>query len=383
MVCVQFLAAARSRPALVDAAVAAVLSVVQLWATEPSLGAETLACLLITVPLAWRRRWPLAVFAVLFLVALAAGPSMSPQVTFVSVLLSAYSLIVHERQVWLSIGAILAACTLVAAVREGEVRVPVPGWAGAFAILLPVIFAGLAIRAARGHADASAERADALRASQEAATRVALAEERARIARELHDVVSHHVSVMVIQADAAERVIVAQPDQARRSVQAIAQSGREAMGELRHLLGVLAPQDDGVESADELRPQPGLDQLGALIARTRAAGQPVTLAGAVPAALPHSVGLAAYRVVQEALTNALRYAPGAPTTVRVDADHDALCVEVTDEGAPGAPQGLRGNESGLIGLRERLALYGATVQAGRRLGGGFRVAARIPLEPAA
>ncbi|WP_170321412.1 sensor histidine kinase [Acrocarpospora pleiomorpha] len=332
--------------------------------------------LLVTLPLAWRRRWPLAVFAIQFAGVLAVGSGSGAAASFVAVLIGAYSLAVYGRRPVLSVGALLVTCVFVA-VTFAEVTPPIPGWASSFAILLPIALFGLTIRAARSRADAWAQRAEALRDSQEAAARAAVAQERARIARELHDVISHHVSVMVIQAGAAEKVIGTRPDLTRSSLTAIAASGREAMGELRHLLGVLAaPAED---RDDPLRPQPGLEQLDALVDKVRAAGQPVTIRR-TRADLTRSADMAAYRVVQEALTNALRHAPGAATTVVVELDGPTLVVEVSDEGAPGSVVVPAGAGSGLLGLAERLAIYGGTLKTGPRLGGGFKVSARIPAQ---
>jgi signal transduction histidine kinase len=355
-------------------------SVLHAYLPVPGVLAAAASNLLLTVPLAARRRAPLTVLGAQFVgaagVALGSGSS---QLAFVAIPIGVYSLAAHGRRPWVSIGALLAIATGVAVV-FGEVTPPMPGWASAFAILLPIGLFGTSIRATRARADAFAQRAEALRAGQEAATRAAVARERTRIARELHDVVSHHVSVMVIQAGAAHKVIDSRPDLARGSLGAIKASGQEAMSELRDLLGVLAPAADGDDDEEPLRPQPGLDHLDALVDKVRAAGQPVSVRH-TPMSLRHGVDIAAYRVIQEALTNALRYAPGARTTVVAEQDGDILVVEVTDDGTADCPTSL-GTGSGLVGLAERLRLYGGTLETGRRLGGGFRVTARIPLEAA-
>jgi signal transduction histidine kinase len=340
---------------------------------EPARWTVGVLSLLMTVPLAWRRRLPLAVLAVQF-----AGVFIVRDITwatFLAVLVGAYSLAAYGRWPLLSLAGLLVAAGLVAVTFPNSTP-PLPGWSSPFAILLPIGLFGITIRAARSRAEVSAQRAALLERQQEAATRAAVAEERARIARELHDVVSHHVSVMTIQAGAAGKVIDTRPDLAHQAVDAIESSGREAMGELRHLLGLLAPADHAA-----LRPQPGLDQLDALVDKVRTAGQPVTTRVAA-GPLPRGVDLTAYRVVQEALTNALRYAPGADTEIVVERDGEVLIVEVTDDGVgPVGGPGVLGAGSGLLGLAERLKLYHGTLEAGRRLGGGFRVRARIPLEP--
>ncbi len=328
--------------------------------------------LLATAPLALRRRLPLVAFVAQFAGILVTG-GQNTWVTLLALLIGAYSLAAAGRSAAVSMATLIAAGAVVA-LSFDDIELPVPGWAAPFAILLPFGLFGVTVRALRARAAASAERAEAVRARQEAITRAAVAEERARIARELHDVVSHHVSVMVIQAGAAGKVIDNRPDQARDAIAAIADSGREAMGELRHALGILAPANGG--EPDLLRPEPGLDQLEPLIEKVRAAGQPVTVERG-PVSLPRGTDVAAYRVVQEGLTNALRYAPGARTTVIVQPDGDTLVVEVIDDGAGGgsAPAGAR---TGLLGLAERLRFHGGTLDAGPRLGGGFRVTARLP-----
>ncbi|HEY0001447.1 MAG TPA: histidine kinase [Actinoplanes sp.] len=332
--------------------------------------------LLIALALVARRRWPLAVFAFQIFAMLALDPDGN-LLTLVALLIGAYSLAVHGRSAPLSIGALLAVATLIAALQTNTWP-RLPGWAGVFALLLPVGLTGVAIRAARGRASASEQRTEALHREQAAATRLAVGRERARIARELHDVVSHHVSVMTIQAGAAGKVLDDEPELARGALTAIEASGRETMTELRHLLGVLTP---GPED-EMLSPQPGLGQLEALVANVRKAGQPVSVRRAA-ADLPRGMDLTAYRVVQEALTNALRYAPGAATSVDISADPAGLLIEVTNDAPPPEAQPAGpGPGTGLLGLAERLRLYGGTLETGRRAGGGFRVRARLPLAAA-
>ena len=292
---------------------------------------------------------------------------------FIAILIMAYSLVAFGRRVLASLGVLFVAATLVAHEFANSVP-PLPGWLSPFALLLPVGLFAATIRSTRARADAAALRASALEREKEAGTRAAVAEERARIARELHDVVSHHVSVMVIQAGAAGKVIDEHPDLASGALRAIEASGRQAMGELRHLLGLVAPLDA------DLRPQPGLADLDALVVKVRAAGQPVTLRRSAHE-VPYGADLTAYRVVQEGLTNALRYAPGAATAVEVDRHGDELVVEVRND-APAAPTPdvQLGGGTGLVGLAERLRLCRGTLESGRRLGGGYRLSARIPWE---
>jgi signal transduction histidine kinase len=359
-----------ARTAWLDGAIALALSAAGLSYVlrhEPG-GEAALFSLLVTAPLALRRRWPLGMFAIQFVAGVSApNDALSARVAFLAIVIGAYSVVVHGRWPLVSTGVLFGTSTLIAL--EANVDVPIPEWATAYAILLPVALFGLLIRSARSRAEAATQRADAMRTA-------AVAGERSRIARELHDVVSHHVSVMVIQAGAAGKVIDERPDLARGALDSIAASGREAMTELRHVLGVLAPPGD-----DPLHPQPGIDQLGALVDKVRAAGQPVSLHCAVTS-LPRGVGVAAYRLVQEALTNALRYAPGAATAVTVSTDNGLLRVDVVDDGAPGRRTAPAGAGSGLLGLSERIALYRGVLETGHRPGGGFRVCATIPLDGA-
>jgi signal transduction histidine kinase len=343
---------------------------VALHPDEPAWPARLLAAVLITVPLLARRRWPLVAFAVQYPVVLAAEAA-SNLPALVAVLIGAYSVAAYLPAT-VSMGVLVGTASITAAI-EGETWPRIPGSAGVFVILLSIGLFGVAIRSARGRAEASQQRALALEREQDAATRLALVQERARIARELHDVVSHHVSVMTIQAGAAGKVLDSRPDLARGALAAIETSGRETMAELRHLLGALAPEPVG----DPLRPQPGLDQLDALVENVRQAGQPVTVRR-TPVDLPRGMDLAAYRVVQEALTNALRHAPGAHTYIDITVEDPELVIEVTNDAPAGPPRPANGSGSGLIGLAERLRLYDGELETGRRPGGGFRVRARMP-----
>ena len=237
---------------------------------------------------------------------------------------------------------------------------------------------------------------------QELRSRWAVAAERSRIARELHDVVAHSVSVMVVQAGAARRTLAASPGQAATALGQIESTGRQALVELRRLLGLLR-DDDGQATDAVLAPQPSLANLESLAAAAREAGLPVevTVEGE-PRPLPAGVDLSAYRIVQEALTNSLKHAGPARARVRVCYGREALEVQVTDDGLGGrsaarAGEGLvvvtvgpdgelqlpgrrDGGGHGLIGMRERVALFGGALEAGADPGGGYRVAARLPLD---
>ncbi len=205
--------------------------------------------------------------------------------------------------------------------------------------------------------------------------RRAAAEERARIARELHDVVAHHVSLIAVQAVAADDVFDSRPDLAREALRAIESSGRAALAELRRLLGTVRPDAEG----DGHDPQPGLAQLDALVTAVRAAGVEVAVRyEGTPVQAPAGVDLSAYRIVQEALTNTLRHARARHAAVTVRYTPAAVEVEVQDDGR-GAGGAVEGGH-GIVGMRERVALLGGTLQVGPGPRGGFRVRAALPLE---
>jgi signal transduction histidine kinase len=243
-----------------------------------------------------------------------------------------------------------------------------------------------------------AERAAQLLQEQAAEARRIVTEERTRIARELHDVVAHRVSLMTVQAGAAKAVAAEDPEGALRAMGAVEEAGRQALDELRHLLGVLRPETD----LDGLGPQPGLADLPRLVEQIRGAGLDVSLAtDGVSGELPARVDLFAYRIVQEALTNVLKHAgPGAHTEVRLGTDRSGILIEVLDNGHANdkgleSASGRRPDDSdrqdrrsgsghGIVGMRERALLLGGTLDARPRPGGGFRVVAHLPTagEPA-
>jgi signal transduction histidine kinase len=200
--------------------------------------------------------------------------------------------------------------------------------------------------------------------------RSAVAAERTRIARELHDIVTHNVSVMVVQAAAGNDVFATRPERAREALQAVEETGRRALGELRRLLDV--------EAGDGALPQPGLARVGDLVQQVRRTGLPVELVVEGTAReLPEGVDLSAYRIVQEALTNTLRHAYASRATVRIRHVPGTVEIEVDDDGV-GAPATATGGR-GLVGMRERVALFGGELTAGGRPEGGFRVHARVPV----
>ena len=224
------------------------------------------------------------------------------------------------------------------------------------------------------HAQELSERAQRLESEQiEAATR-AVAEERQRIARELHDVIAHSVSVMTVQAGAVRRLLKPEQEKERLALETVEATGRDALTEMRRLVGLLREQG----TMPEFTPQPGLGSIDALLDTVRSAGLPVELAiDGAPRELPPGVDLAAYRVVQEALTNALKYGGTAHAWVELHWRDGALELEVANDGR-GDGAGSGGGH-GLAGMRERVALYGGEIESGPRDGGGFVVRARLPV----
>ncbi|MFI9262361.1 sensor histidine kinase [Streptomyces sioyaensis] len=257
-------------------------------------------------------------------------------------------------------------------------------------ITVPFVLAwvlGDSMRTRRAYWAQLEERAARLEKEREAQSRIAVAAERARIARELHDVVAHNVSVMVVQADGAAYVLDAAPEQTRQALETISGTGRQALAEMRRLLGVLRTGEQA--EGGEYVPQPGVEQLEDLMDQVRGAGLPVdfTVEGE-PRELPSSVALTVYRIVQEALTNTRKHGgPDVGATVRVSYRDEDLELLVEDDGR-GAQQelyeegGADGLGHGLIGMRERVGMVGGSLTAGPRAGGGFRVSAVLPLKPA-
>jgi signal transduction histidine kinase len=368
-----------SRRDLYADAALAVLIVLAIRLTNHGAG-NTLALLTAGVLLAARRRYPLAVCLLLTAEVLATGYHVRPFALAILVF-AGYTAVVHSRfrgaalvtvpWLWVIVGAVL--------------------W-GTTALLILV---SLALTVTVGYAVHAVAERDRMVAEHEAATRRALELERARIASELHDVVTHNVSVMIVQAGAARQVLAEAPGEARAAMLAVEASGRAAMTELRHLLGLLSPShapgeeagpsSDGLARA-ELEPQPGLAQLPALVDRLTAAGLPIELrTGELPQVLSPGLDLAVFRVIQEALTNVLKHAGKPPTTVSLNYENGYIVVEVADTGRPilaAAPPVPPGARRGLVGLRERIALYGGVLDAGPRSGGGWIVRARFPVDAA-
>jgi signal transduction histidine kinase len=340
-------------------------------------GGNPVALLFACALLAARRRYPLAACVLLVIEVLVTRYRAMPIAPLI-VVFAGYSAVVYSRfrgaalvtvpWLWVIVGTAL--------------------W-GTTALLILV---SLALTVTVGYAVHAVAERDRMLAEHEAATRRALELERARIASELHDVVTHSVSVMIVQAGAARQVLAESPGEARTAMLAVEASGRAAMTELRHLLGLLSPTQapgDGAGTADgaapaELEPQPGLAQLHALVDRLTAAGLPIELrVGELPWELSPGLDLAVFRVIQEALTNVIKHAGKPHTTVSLTHGEGQLVVEVADAGRPipaAASAVPAGAGRGLIGLRERIAMYGGMLDAGPRSGGGWIVRARFPID---
>jgi signal transduction histidine kinase len=338
-----------------------------------SVAATTLvAAALTALPLAFRRLYPITAWLVIVGAIFSLRDASVPPIAFGTAVFAAYSAVVHSRYRNLAIGAVLAA-TLAATATFADTLPRFPGRFTALFAIVPAAVAGLGIRELHRRLRDSAARLRRATDEHEAATQRAIEAERARIAGELHDVVTHNVSVMVVQAGAARTVLASSPDEAEQALLAVEASGRTAMADLRNLLGLLSPSDDGVA----MRPQPGLGELDTLIGRVSAAGLPVQLqVSGTPRPLPPGADLAAYRVIQEALTNVLRHAGQAATSVRVEWG-DKLVIAVSDNGN-GCGTGGGAPGRGLLGLRERLSLYGGRLDAGPQPSGGWQVRAVLP-----
>ena len=347
-------------------------------------GRTTILLMLVVLPLLFRRRYPLAVLWVLLATAVLASDNPAAlRLSFFACVIAGYSAAVFSPYKVPALASLPVAAILHAGLQSDASSVS--DSAVPFLILLPIAVAAEGLRRWKQHADEGRARMSAMEHDQIEALRRATELERARIARELHDVVTHNVSVMVIQAGAARKVMESTPDEARAALLAVEAGGRAAMTELRHVMGLLTMDGDvlGQEGETDLAPQPGLDGLEALVQRMRDSGVEVELVvRGQRAPLPSGIALTVYRLVQEALTNTVKHAAGASVHVLVEYAGDHLRVEVTDTGGRSGATAGTGAGRGLIGLRERLSVYGGTLHAGPRLTGGYRVQARIPVETA-
>jgi signal transduction histidine kinase len=356
-----------------------------LFADLPASKATLLpAAVLWSFPLLVRRRYPLAAPLVVFgtLVALAVvEPTVVADTTstFACVLFAFWALGVNNPPARSVPGWLAGVASIAFVVARDETTSPFADFLFVSAMCTLAFIAGAALYRRVVHARELYERARRAEREREERAREAVREERARLARELHDVVAHSISVMTVQAAGVGRLLRPEQEREREALRAVEQTGREALAEMRRLLGVL--RRDEVDA--ELTPQPGISNVERLLEQVRAAGLPVELrVEGEPRPLPPGVDLSAYRIVQEALTNALKHAGPARATVAVRYREDAVEVDVTDNGRLDGLDG-GGDGQGLIGMRERVAVYGGVLEAGPRGDGGFGVRARLPIAGAA
>lgn len=331
--------------------------------------------LLVLVALSVRRRYPLAGLGLLLLgLNFFAMPFI---MVGVAVLISAYSAAVYSSYRRLASLALLL--VPVELIRDGYINLLPANKQFALLIGIPLLvgFALYGSEVRRQAATDVAVQQKTREEKQQEAIRLAVEAERSRIARDLHDVVTHNVSVMVVMAGAARKTLDRDPGQATRALLEVESAGRAAMTELRQVMGLLT---ESVREQHQLAPQPGLDQLGPLVSRIRATGVPIAYRVlGEPRSLPPGLDLTAYRVVQEALTNTVKHASGASVDIVLDYKPSRLSLDIADSGGVPGQSAASGNGRGLIGLRERVAVHGGTVQAGPRAVGGYRVQVELPL----
>jgi signal transduction histidine kinase len=362
--------------------VLAVAITAELLAWDPPRPALCIALgLLSTLPFAVRRSMPFASFVAVqaglyFLTQVASGfdnDSMSFLVAFVLALFSIGRHASGQEALWGVLGVLVVMIRF--AVSEG-------GDLGDYAFVIAFVggpwAAGITMRLRREREAVLHARNEQLRAEQEEATRRAVTAERATIARELHDVVSHAISVTVLQARGARRQLGTDEESVRRALDAIEQTNTSALSDMRRLLAVLRDTDTVEDAGDGHAPAPSLEHLPTLLDQVRESGVPVDLeVVGSPVAVPPGVDLSAYRIVQEALTNVIKHAGEARARVRLGYTPDALTVSIADDGRTAAEVGA-GTGHGLVGIHERVSVVGGEVTAGPRDGGGFEVSARLP-----
>ncbi|WP_123370106.1 sensor histidine kinase [Cellulomonas sp. PhB150] len=345
--------------------------------------------ILLIAPLAWRRVRPTASCAAVYTIALVQMLFFTPIAlpADLVVLLALYSVTVHGPR-WahrVAIGgALVGAIVLMGATRTYDDPLTTLAIGAFTATLSLTVWAfGLVRRSRRETIEALVDRAERLETERDQQSRLATAAERARIAREMHDIVAHSLTVMIAQADGGRYAADADPPAATRALGTIAETGRAALTDMRRLLGVLRdeprPERGGAPALGTTTPQPAADDLEALVEQVRASGVRVSMVRmGSPRPLPPGVGLTVYRIAQEALTNVLKHAGPEPvTTVMVQWRPDGITLEITDDGR-GAAADSDGLGQGLRGMAERATMFGGSVSAGPRPGGGFRVRAVIP-----
>jgi signal transduction histidine kinase len=360
-----------------DGLLAVALSVgacLQLLSQHPESYLKLIPVTFTCLPLVMRRRYPIVAHAAQIVAAIATQQE-PVTLSLVAMFIGVYSVAVYSRWrrqflIWLVIGSAWLGIAF------PESSPSMPSWALMLVVGMGVWLAGNSVRERQQRVDLLEERAVRLQRERELSMRVARADERQRIARELHDVVAHSVSVMVVQAGAARTMLTRQPSQAAESLLAVEASGRQALSELRNMLGLLTE----IDPEPELAPQPGLEQIDALVARVSQAGLPVDVRvdGSRPRDLSPGLDLTAYRIIQEALTNTLKHANGARAQVHIEYGEHELLVEVLDSGGTLLTNG-GGSGRGILGMQERVALYGGQLDAAQQPEGGFAVRASLPV----
>jgi signal transduction histidine kinase len=337
--------------------------------------------LLHTMPLAARRRFPGTVLAICVASGLAIGALfLPPEFLGPAILVAVYSVAAYGSR-WVALAGLAAAELGLAAVQLIQGRFGEPAAWVQFALIIGAAWLlGYFVGDRHVYAARLEERTAELEQAREELARRAVAEERLRLARELHDVVAHSMSVIAVQSGVGAHVAESRPEEVGKALSAIEATSRATLEELRRLLGVLR-QDS--ESQASLSPVPGLADLDSLLGEVAKAGLAVRLrVEGTPSPLPAGVDLSAYRIVQEALTNVVKHAGPARAQVTIGYRDQDVTVEVTDDGrgaAALAGDGRGGTGHGLVGMRERVAAFGGDLETGPRPGGGFRVAARLPL----
>ena len=329
----------------------------------------------LSLPLIWRRRYPSQVFALLSAIAFVQWIVHVNVNADVALLIALYTVAANaSRLKAAAAAAVLELGAILAAVSDGGFR----EFIGLSALSVAAGVLGTSVRHRRALLASLEDRASRLELERDQQGLIAAAAERARIAREMHDIVAHNLTVMIALADGAVFAAERTPERATSAMETVSVTGRQALAEMRRLLGVLRDDDH----SSTLVPQPGVPQIDQLVEQVRAAGLPVTLEVAGDGrALPAGAQLTVFRLVQESLTNCLKHAgASAVARVRLRYGADGVDVEVTDNG-PGSARPAESGGRGLDGMRERAAVYAGTVEAGPRAGGGWAVRARLSLEP--
>jgi signal transduction histidine kinase len=365
-----------ARPWLLDVGIVAVIVVIGTLPAADRSGGDLgrLFTVALALPLLLRRRYPRAVFAVVAAVALAQWFADVRAFGDIALLIALYTVAsTQPRRITVLAAAVIEVGAIMAAGRFAH-----HNWLTAFVGLSGLCTAagvlGANVRNRRALVVSLHERAARLEHERDQQGRLAAAAERARIAREMHDVVAHNLSVMIALADGATYALADAPERAEAAMRTASRTGRQALNEMRRLLGVLRD----ASGPQELAPQPGIEEIGELVDQVRSAGLPVRydVAGRPSGAVPPGLALAAYRIVQEALTNVLKHAgPGADAHVSLSFEDDAVCIDVVNSGGHVAAPAAEGG--GLRGMRERAAVYDGVLDAGPDERGGWRVRARL------